>query len=385
MDMASRSSEPRLGRGRNRLRLVALGVIVVGAACTAPSTPSGQPTAAPPQPSTAPASPTRPVVQAPGLIAPAERSTLSGIVAYSTRDGDIWVMNANGTGRRRVTRSGPGFDFDPHLSPNGRSIVFRTSRGLYLPDTRGIGLEGIFVVDVRTGREHPVHPPHGGLFPSWSPDGRAIAFSTLQRDLNGESIHLVTPAGTNLRDLAEPAFDAVQEGLAWSPDSRRIAYSGHSGDGNWAIWTMNSDGSDRRQLTFPAVVPRGSGGDQIGAWSPDGTQLVYSSWHSGDFDLFVMNADGLGPPAHRLAPRRWCRRVAPKRADRLLPLQRRRAAAGLVHRQPRRDGPSLPAVVLRRGRPARLGPAGDLGRVVRVARMTRDPPQLGIAAGSNRE
>jgi hypothetical protein len=198
--MTSRSPEPSLSLGGNRLRLVALGVILVGTACTASSTPSGQtPTTAPPRPSTAPGSPTRPAVHPTGPITPAKRSTLTGIVAYSTGDGDIWVMHANGTGRRRVTRSGPGFDFDPHLSPNGRSIVFRTSRGRYLRDRRGIGLQGIFVVDVRTRREHPVHPPRGGLFPSWSPDGRAIAFSTLQRDLNGESIHLVTPAGTNLR------------------------------------------------------------------------------------------------------------------------------------------------------------------------------------------
>lgn len=273
------------GSGWHGFRLVALALIFIMVACT--TTPGGQPA------STAPASPTGPAARPTEAITPAERSTLTGIVAYSTRQGDIWVMNANGTGRRRITRSGGGFDFDPQLSPDGRSIVFRTSRGRYLPDTRGIGLEGILVVDVRTGREHPVHPPHGGLFPSWSPDGRAIGFSTLQRDLNGESIHLVTPAGANLRDLAEPAFDAVQEGHAWSPDSRRLAYSGHSGDGNWAIWTMNRDGSHRRQLTFPKLVfPRGSGGDHIGAWSPDGKQIVYSSWQSGDFDLFVMNADG---------------------------------------------------------------------------------------------
>ena len=164
-----------------------------------------------------------------GPIPPAHRGALRGRVAYSTRDGDIWVMNANGSGRRRVTRSGPGFDFDPSLSPNGRSIVFRTSRGRYIRDPGGIGAEGIFVVDIRTRREHPVHPPRGGLFPSWSPDGQVIAFSTLQRDLEGESIHLVTPAGKNLRDLAEPAFNAAQEGVGWSPDSRRIAYSGHSG------------------------------------------------------------------------------------------------------------------------------------------------------------
>lgn len=234
-----------------------------------------------------------------GPIPAADRAALRGRVAYSTRADDIWVMNANGSGRRRVTRSGSGFDFDPSLSPNGRSVVFRTSRGRYIRDPGGIGAEGIFVVDVRTRREHPVHPPRGGLFPSWSPDGRAIAFSALQRDLDGESIHLVTPAGTNLRDLAEPAFSAVQEGLAWSPDSRRLAYSGHSGDGNWAIWTMNRDGSGRRQLTFPTpVFPRGSGGDHIGAWSPDGKRLLYSSDSGRGNDLWVINADGTG--AYRL-------------------------------------------------------------------------------------
>ena len=55
-----------------------------------------------------PGGPTRPAVQRTGPITPAERSTLRGIIAYGTRDGDIWVMNANATGRRRVTRSGRG-------------------------------------------------------------------------------------------------------------------------------------------------------------------------------------------------------------------------------------------------------------------------------------
>src|SRR3954468_9077367 len=90
-----------------------------------------------------------------GPIPAADRSAVRGVVAYTTRSGDIWVMNANGSGRRRVTRSGAGFDFDPSLSPNGRSIVFRTSRGKYLRDTRGIGLEGIFVVNVRTRTRAP--------------------------------------------------------------------------------------------------------------------------------------------------------------------------------------------------------------------------------------
>jgi Tol biopolymer transport system component len=122
-----------------------------------------------------------------------------------------------------------------------------------------------------------VHPPRGGLFPSWSSDGTAIAFRHAPVHLVGESIHLVTPAAKRLRDLAEPSFSAVQEGLRGRPtpgESRTRTFRRW----NWALWVMNRDGSDRRQLTFPTLVePRGSGGDQIAAWSSDGRRLLYSS------------------------------------------------------------------------------------------------------------
>ena len=233
------------------------------------------------------------VVRGGASVPPADKKDLRGRVAYSTRSGDIWVMNADGTHRTQVTRSGAGHDFDPHLSPDARAIVFRTSRGRYLPDTQGIGLEGIFVVDVRSKRARPIHPRVGGLFPSWSPDGKTIAFSTLQA--HGETIRLVTPRGKKIRDLIDVRTGAVQEGLAWSPDSRRIAYNSHRGDGNWAIWVMNRDGSGKRQLTHPKLVePRGSGGDAIGAWSPDGTRLVYSSGQFDGRELYLMNSDGSG-------------------------------------------------------------------------------------------
>jgi Tol biopolymer transport system component len=125
---------------------------------------------------------------------------LRGLIADSTQAGDIWVMGADGSNRRQVTKTrGPAVDFDPSLSPDGRRLVFRTSRGRYAPDPNGTGVQGIFVVDLDGSHERQIQSPRGGLFPDWSPDGRRIALSTLRA--NGtETIVTTDPDGTHVQD-----------------------------------------------------------------------------------------------------------------------------------------------------------------------------------------
>jgi Tol biopolymer transport system component len=228
---------------------------------------------------------------------PAPRSTLRGKIAFNRDRGGIWVMNADGSGRRRITNPPPAAgggatDYDPSWSPDGKRIVFRTERGRYVRDPHGSGAQGIFVVDVRTRREREIQPRTGGLFPAWSPNGKWIAMTGVRA--GRESIVVEKPDGTLVRkiDLQIQAGECS----TWSPDSSRIAFCGHDGDGNWAVWVMRADGTDQRQLTHPKLVqPAGTGGDYPGAWSPDGKEIAYSAGQDASREGWIVDADGTDP------------------------------------------------------------------------------------------
>jgi TolB protein len=206
---------------------------------------------------------------------------LRWLIAYSTQSGDIWVMHADGSGRHQVTNAG-GHDFDPSLSPDGRRVVFRTSRGHYTPDTSGTGAEGIFVADVDGSHEREIQPRRGGLFPAWSPYGHRIALTTLHTD-GTETIVTLAPDGSHIHDTG-----VAGECSTWSPDSTRIAYCHHGPDGNFDVWVMDADGHHWRRLT------RTAGRDYPGPWSADGRRIAFASQRDGSFDVWVMNADGSG-------------------------------------------------------------------------------------------
>jgi TolB protein len=230
----------------------------------------------------------RPSAAARGALPPAPRGSLRGRIIYApgVEARSLWLMNADGTGRRRITHSNGASDYSPSWAPDGRRFVFRTERGHYRRNS--FGAQGIFVVDIATSRELEIEPRTGGLFPAWSPDGGKIAFTGLDRRCCGESIFLVNPDGSSLRDLR--VRTAASECTTWSPDATKIAFCGHQGDGNWSVWVMNADGSDQRQLTHPKLVqPAGSGGDEPSAWSPDSKQILYSSGLGTGRELYTID------------------------------------------------------------------------------------------------
>jgi Tol biopolymer transport system component len=74
--------------------------------------------------------------------------------------------------------------------------------------------------------------------------------------------------------------------VSFSPDARKIAYL--SQRGGFDIYTSNADGSDEQRLTT-------TGDNQEPTWSPDGRKIAFVSNRSGDYEIYVMDADGSNP------------------------------------------------------------------------------------------
>jgi len=94
--------------------------------------------------------------------------------------------------------------------------------------------------------------------------------------------------GLLLSPLHAPAITYAQE-----PIEGRIAYLGP--DGN--LWMVNTDGSEKRQLTKTGDV------NDPCSWSPDGKKIAFESNRDGHFAIYVVNADGTG--VTKLTRGRW--------------------------------------------------------------------------------
>jgi hypothetical protein len=118
--------------------------------------------------------------------------------------------------------------------------------------------------------------------PAWSPDGTKIAFASF-RGATDWAIYTMNADGTGV-------VKAFSGGLepTWSPDGAKIAFV--SSMGNKDIYTANLDGSDRIDLTNDPAP------DEQPSWSPDGSRIAFTSYRPSvsptGKDVYLMSNDG---------------------------------------------------------------------------------------------
>jgi TolB protein len=287
-------------------RLVALSALLLFAACSDAGSPTASPeavasatgtstvTAAPPA-----ASPTAPQPTVlPRTETPAALNDLTGKIVYST-EGDVWSMNADGTGVTRLTTD-PAEDFDPVWSPDGTRIAFRSHRD---------GDEEVYIMNADgSDPQNLTNAPGGDYSPAWSPNGEWIAFMSDRAGNN--NIWIIRPDGTGLRQITD--LPGISEYPSWSPDSSRIVFTctfGRriaGGAGDFEICIVNADGTGLIQLTDEP------GESTQPAWGPDGRTIAFESnrdgWPTlpdftplgydpgdfGDDEIYIMQVDGSG-------------------------------------------------------------------------------------------
>ncbi|MGE0811976.1 MAG: Tol-Pal system beta propeller repeat protein TolB [Vicinamibacterales bacterium] len=120
------------------------------------------------------------------------------------------------------------------------------------------------------------------IFPAWSPDGRAIAYTSYRRGYPDIFISLIYQGA-----METPTKGTGQNWLpAFSPDGTKIAFTSNR-DGNSEIYVMNRDGSGLRRLTnHPAI-------DSTPTWAPSGAQIAFTSDRTGTPQIWVVGLDGL--------------------------------------------------------------------------------------------
>ena len=156
------------------------------------------------------------------------------------RRGDLWVMSADGTDQRNLTDSPDETEAEPKWSPDGRTILFE--RRLRNLETRATGgAVEIFATTLDGGKERRLtsNTAYDGRA-SWSPDGRRIVFICGFVDAR---VCVMNGDGSDRRDLG--ARTNNDSPVAWSPDGKQIAYTARDGS---AVEVMDSDGSDKHRL-----------------------------------------------------------------------------------------------------------------------------------------
>ena len=167
------------------------------------------------------------------------------------------TMRPDGTGFRTILRFEAPGPYDncsidqATWSPSGRKVLYSTFRGIWT--IRGIdGKRKRSLLDV-------------GSSAAWAPNGRDVVFVQRVEESQADALFGVRVDGSGLRRITPPIESEIY-GPSWSPDGRTIAFTVWD-NGQESVWTIGANGSRLRKIAEKARLPD---------WSPDGRRIIFT-------------------------------------------------------------------------------------------------------------
>ncbi len=209
---------------------------------------------------------------------------------------EVFMMNADGSGRRQITNTSSVAEQEPAWSPDGTKLIYTANSfdvdGQTDPEIWTINADG-------TGRRQLTNNTFPDTQPAWSPDGTKIAFVSARTGDTNRNVYVMNADGSGQTSITpnsptgctQNCYQGHDDGPAWSPDGQKIAYvhgygpptNPFAGGGLPNIWTMDPTGANKTNVSNNPDVS-----DTQPAWSPDGNRIVYA--RSGD--IYVMDTNG---------------------------------------------------------------------------------------------